>query len=332
MSNNLLISIVLCTHNRAAMVSQTINCILGQKTEFPIELIIGEDCSTDGTREICLEYQRKYPDIIKVLLHNENCGLGKNWAILVKEAKGKYIASCDDDDYWHNPNKLAMQVNFLENNPDFGMVHTEYDILNVKKNKIYPNYYTHKKHIPPQGHITQEVFTGKSPICVSTSIFRKDLMNKYVPLDKYIEHKFNIQDWPTWMILSKYSKIGYLPVSTTTYRVGHYAISNYGSLEKTEHKVETDHKMYQMICSLLPDDVSYDEKNYNEYKLGVLLSAAYKLYNYKMAKEYIRRLHQPGFNNLKIKMTKNMVLFYCYAILLKLKKTFFKFKYKRIYG
>jgi glycosyltransferase involved in cell wall biosynthesis len=304
------------------MVSQTIDCILSQKIDFPFELIIGEDCSTDGTREICLDYQRKNNHIIKVLLHYENCGLGKNWALAVKEAKGKYIASCDDDDYWHNPNKLAMQVNFLEKNPAYGMVHTEYDILNTRKNIIYPNCYARKKYTPPQGDITQEIFNGKARICVSTSMFRKDLVDRYVPLDKYIEHKFNIQDWPTWMILSKYSKIGYLPVSTTTYRVGHYAISNYSSLEKTERKAETDQKMYKIICEQLSGDVCYHENTYNEYKLSILLSAAYRLFDYKKAKEYHRKYAHPDFKSLKIKMTKNFFFFYGYAVLLKLKKLF----------
>jgi glycosyltransferase involved in cell wall biosynthesis len=306
------------------MIAQTIDSIIRQNFNLPYELIIGEDCSNDKTLEICLDYENRFSDKIKVIAHKRNCGLGKNWALLVKEAKGKYIASCDDDDFWHNPDKLRLQFEFLEENHEYGMVHSDYDILNMRNKKVFPSHYKRNNIKIITGYITNEIFTGKSHICVSTSMFRKSLVDKYVPLNDYIEHRFNIQDWPTWMILSKYSKIGYIPVSTVTYRVGHFAISNYGSLEKTERKVETDQNMYKIICKHLPDDVEYNELTYNRYKLRILLSAAYKKFNFNKAREYIELINVNQDSTLKIRMAKNRLLFQFYAYFLFMKRKLFQ--------
>ncbi len=311
--SNPMISVVVCAYNRESMITQTINSILNQKCDYDFEIIIGEDNSRDKTLERCIELQKRNPERITILHHEENCGLGKNWALLVKEARGKYIASCDDDDFWHNKNKLSLQVAFLERNPTYGMVHTDYDVFNIKKNKRILNYYKTYQIQIETGNITQQIFNGRVPICVSTSMFRKELIDKYVPLEMYVDLKFNIQDWPTWMILSKYSKIGFIEESTITYRVGHYAISNYGSYEKLEKKVEQDHIMYKYICNLLSEDLEYNEDNYIRYKLNILLSVAYKKFGYKKAKEYLVKYNGYKYSSFKIRMLKYKFLFYMYA-------------------
>jgi glycosyltransferase involved in cell wall biosynthesis len=312
-----LVSVTICAFNRKATISQTIDCVLNQKCNFNFEVIIGDDLSKDGTREICLDYEYKYPNIIRVIQHEENCGLGKNWALLVKESKGKYIASCDDDDYWHNPNKLQIQVDFLEKNIDYGMVHTEKDILVEPINKLIRN--SNKNRYIPQGYLLREIFEGKVPICVSSSLIRKETLDKYVPLDLYIKYRFNIQDWPTWMLITKYVKIGYLNISTTTYRTGHIAISNINSVKKIEAKLEKDQFMYRLICDLFPNDLAYDENGYLTYKFGILLNFAFKKNDYYTARKYALKLKKLGINNFKIKATKNIFYFRLVSFLKKRK-------------
>ncbi len=92
-----------------------------QKTSFSIELIIGEDCSTDKTSEIIRSYAKKYPEIIKAFYNKENAGLAENFSQLLNKCKGKYIAICEGDDYWTDPNKLQKQVDLLEAEPDYIM-------------------------------------------------------------------------------------------------------------------------------------------------------------------------------------------------------------------
>src|ERR1700690_2758382 len=109
-----LVSVKMITYNHAPYITRAIEGVLQQKTTFPFELIIGEDCSTDGTREIVFAYQKKYPDIIRVITSDKNVGMNINGLRTIKAGKGKYIALCEGDDYWHNPEKLQKKVDFLK--------------------------------------------------------------------------------------------------------------------------------------------------------------------------------------------------------------------------
>lgn len=116
-----LVSVRCVTYNHAPYIEDAIKGFLIQETTFPIEIWIHDDASTDGTREIVEEYQSRYPKIIKTILQREN-QYSKNvkpGIILTRECKGKYIAVCEGDDYWTDPNKLQIQVDFLEKNPEY---------------------------------------------------------------------------------------------------------------------------------------------------------------------------------------------------------------------
>lgn len=89
-----------------------------QETDFPYEIIVGEDCSTDKTRKIIIDYSLRYPGKIKLVTESKNVGGIKNQIRTFEAAKGKYIAMCDGDDYWTDPLKLQKQVDFMERQPD----------------------------------------------------------------------------------------------------------------------------------------------------------------------------------------------------------------------
>ena len=113
-----LVSVLVITYNQEAFIEQTIQGILDQKCDFPIELIIGEDKSQDRTLEICLNYQKRYPQIVRIVTWNENVGLNANLFRIWGRARGKYLAYCEGDDYWTDSNKLSKQVDFLEKYQD----------------------------------------------------------------------------------------------------------------------------------------------------------------------------------------------------------------------
>lgn len=119
-----IVSICCTTYNHAKFIRQCLDGFVHQKTNFPIEVLIHDDASTDGTQDVIREYEEKYPDIIKPIYQKENqyskgvpISLTYNWS----RAKGKYIAICEGDDYWTDPYKLQKQVDFLESNPDYVM-------------------------------------------------------------------------------------------------------------------------------------------------------------------------------------------------------------------
>lgn len=119
-TNAPLVSISCLTYNHAKYISQCLDGFLMQETEFPYEILIHDDASTDGTEEIIREYQAKYPLIIRPIYEEENQWLkGRRGSpeFNFPRAKGKYIALCEGDDYWTDSSKLQQQVEILENNP-----------------------------------------------------------------------------------------------------------------------------------------------------------------------------------------------------------------------
>ena len=125
MKNLPLVSICSITYNHAPFIRQCLEGFLMQQTNFPIEIIINDDCSIDGTTEIIREYAEKYPDKIFPIFHEENLysqGIrGMFQRFVFPKARGKYIAICEGDDYWTDPLKLQKQVDFLESHPDYSM-------------------------------------------------------------------------------------------------------------------------------------------------------------------------------------------------------------------
>jgi glycosyltransferase involved in cell wall biosynthesis len=123
MTNQLepLVSVKTLTYNHAAFIRQCIEGVLMQKTNFPFEYIIGEDCSTDGTREIVLDYARKYPEIIRVITSESNVGSKENSRRTNLVCRGKYLALCEGDDYWTDPYKLQKQADFLESHETYSI-------------------------------------------------------------------------------------------------------------------------------------------------------------------------------------------------------------------
>jgi glycosyltransferase involved in cell wall biosynthesis len=116
------------SYNHGSFVAQAIESILSQETDFPIELVIGDDCSKDNTLQICMEYMRRDPRV-RVLPRERNLGVMPNFADVLAACKGKYIAVCEGDDYWTDTRKLAKQVHFLDTHPDYAGAAHQSDIL-----------------------------------------------------------------------------------------------------------------------------------------------------------------------------------------------------------
>ena len=134
-----LVSIKCFVYNHEPYLRQCLDGFVMQKTNFKFEAIVHDDASTDGSAAIIREYAEKYSDIIKPILETENQYSKKDGSlqnIIDAQVLGKYIAICEGDDYWIDPNKLQMQVDFLEANPDYGMCYTRTSVFNQNKQKI----------------------------------------------------------------------------------------------------------------------------------------------------------------------------------------------------
>ncbi|MCM1119890.1 MAG: glycosyltransferase [bacterium] len=123
-TSEIMVTVKILAYNHEKYIVQAIESILSQKTEYRYEILIGEDCSTDSTREIVDGYAQKYPDIIRVIHHKRNVGCTKNAYSLDIHARGKYVAGCEGDDYWCDDLRIQKDVDFLETHPEYvGVCH-----------------------------------------------------------------------------------------------------------------------------------------------------------------------------------------------------------------
>ena len=113
------VSIAMLAYNHEKYIVDAIESVLMQRTSYTYKIIIAEDFSTDNTRKIVLDYQKKYPKKIKLILQDKNVGANQNNVDLLTNLEGIYIAALEGDDYWTDPLKLQKQIDFLENNPEY---------------------------------------------------------------------------------------------------------------------------------------------------------------------------------------------------------------------
>lgn len=198
-----------------------------QKTGFPIEIVIHDDASTDHTADIIREYANAFPGLIVPILQTQNQysqGI-KPWPNFVfPAAKGKYIALCDGDDYWTDPFKLQKQVDFLESNPEFGLVFTK-----AKELKI--------------GSLESKLTGGRvdsfndlmeaNPIPTLTTCFRNSILQEYLTTIKPVDKNWLMGDLPIWLWFSFISKIEFMDETTANYRVLTESVSHFNSFEKS---------------------------------------------------------------------------------------------------
>jgi glycosyltransferase involved in cell wall biosynthesis len=219
-----LVTVRTYTYQHGDFIRQCIEGVLMQKTTFPFEFIIGEDFSTDGTREIVFEYAQRYPNVIRVITADYNVGGMANVIRCRRRTRGKYIALCDGDDYWTDPLKLQKQVDFLESHPEYGLVHTDHDKLYVAENKIVHSVRksflnSHQTHYKDQKQLFDMIIEGSYPILTATTVFRASLYDTIQKQLNEILGQFLMGDTPAWLEMSRLTKFHYIDEVCAVHRI-----------------------------------------------------------------------------------------------------------------
>lgn len=205
-----LVSVAIITYNQEKFISQTLESILSQKPGCTYEIIIGDDCSADRNREVIESYREKYPKIIKPIYNQNNLGLIKNYFNVMAHCRGKYIMQCAGDDWWL-PEKLSIQVDFMETHPDIGMCYGKAQTY-IDGKKKYGKKFGEKRE-------SFESLLNSNTIPAVTACFRRDLLEKYLedinPLDK----SWLMEDYPLWLWFSHESKVYFINKVLAIYRV-----------------------------------------------------------------------------------------------------------------
>lgn len=222
---NPLVSICCVTYNQAPYIRECLDGFIMQKTDFAYEILIHDDASTDGTAAIIREYELKHPNIFKPIYQTENQyskGISPTRKFNIPRAKGKYIAFCEGDDYWTDPLKLQKQADFMEANPDYGLVWSKTSIYYNEEKKI-------KGTTGSNAETFEELLYGNN-IPTLTALIRKESLKGYEECIK--GNSWKMGDYPMWLYIASRSKIHFIDEITAVYRVLKNSASHSASYEK----------------------------------------------------------------------------------------------------
>jgi glycosyltransferase involved in cell wall biosynthesis len=213
-----LISIIIITYNQELFIGQCIKSILNQESNYPFEIIVSDDNSTDTTQDIVRLLAAEYPNLIKVNFNLQNLGIVKNYLTALNLCRGKYLCLIGGDDYWIDKCKLQNQVDFLEANPDYGLVYTDFSVQEEKTGKFTECYLKKSGYKPVEGDAARLTFIGQNQIMSLTTCIRLNLLNNdYKKIMN--DSNFLAEDYPTCFWISMFSKIHFLSINTAVYRV-----------------------------------------------------------------------------------------------------------------
>ena len=212
MSTEPLASIVVITYNQEHSLPVTLDSLLAQRTAFPYEIVVGDDCSRDGTREVLADYARRFPDIIRPIYNEKNLGILGNYVSTLSQCRGRYIAACAGDDFWDDPEKLQLQVDIMEQNPEIGLVYTDITVDSVVTGEKYVRHCQ-----DPEPDTFTQLLRGCF-ITAPTACYRAELL-QYVDWDEFKRQGFIMEDYPMWLTFSLHTRFYHLPRPTLTYRI-----------------------------------------------------------------------------------------------------------------
>lgn len=202
------VSVFMITYNHEPYIRQALDSVLLQEFDGEWEIVIGEDCSTDATRSILLEYRAKYPQKIRLLLPEKNLGMMRNGIETYRACQGEYVAVLEGDDFWTSPHKLQKQVDFMAQNPHLSCSFHNIKVLtDGQENDLFDPAKMKKEY-------------GLKDIVCGNFIPSCSIMHRKVPGEApaWFE-SMPMGDWPTMVLNAQWGPIGYLDENMATYRV-----------------------------------------------------------------------------------------------------------------
>lgn len=208
-----LVSVCMTAYNHETYIGRAIESVLAQRTPFEVELVIGEDCSSDRTAAVCSDYAARYPGRIRIVTDSHNVGMRANYRRTIEACRGRYVALCDGDDWWSDPCKLQLQVDALESEPDCGMCYTRSErYFEVSgQTRPYPEKECHTRFEPL-------LFNNTVENC--TAVARRELILRYYDEVRPEEHdEWLTDDAPMWIWFAARSRIRVIDRPTAVHRI-----------------------------------------------------------------------------------------------------------------
>lgn len=302
---------ILCTcYNHEKYIGQALESFVKQKTNFDYEIIVHDDASTDNSRKIIQEYANKYPEIIKPIFQTVNqysLGVKITKTFLLPIVRGDYIATCEGDDYWIDENKLQIQFDFLENNPDYSAcAHNSYvkdESIGITKMQYLSkgDYDITTKDVLPYGGA-----------CYHTSsiFYRKE----YAYNRPAFFEGLSFIDYPQAIFLTCVGKVHFIDKPMSVYRFGTQGSWTLRNTRNNERLVDIRNQIIKMLYGV--DE--YTDYIYHEKIQNIILNNEYYIQelkgNYKNLKQMpLLQIYKQKKNSYKIKLFFKMKTPYIYS-------------------
>ena len=265
------VTTLVITYNHERFIGQALESALDQVVDFDYEVLVSEDCSTDRTRAIVLDYHRRHPERIRLLLSERNLHSNEVVARGIRAARGTYVALLDGDDYWLTTEKLQKQADFLDRHPECAMCFHNARVID-EEGRTAPRLWTSNGQ---RAISTLEDIWRGNVIATASAMFRREAVGAippwYLPL-------FPITDWPLYLLIAEHGAIGYLDEVMSVYR--HHRGGLYSARSEAE-RIEATGRLYLTMNANLG------------YRYDRIARAACSRYYLEWAEEYERRGDRP---------------------------------------
>lgn len=279
---DILVSICCITYNHEHYIQDALDSFIAQKVNFPYEIVISDDCSKDNTRSIIETYKAKYPSLIKDVSPSQNIGSQANFIYVLEQARGKYIAICEGDDFWTDPLKLQKQVDILEADASLMACCTNSSLVdvsgNVMENKL-PNAV-----VPGniEGKYTLRFFFRQNHTYPTASmVFRRAHFDEVCAKYKIMQNQY-LGDWTLWIAILCFGDMYYLDEVTCAYRINPTSVTHSKVDERRLGLAKANFKIIPAVASILPD-------NYQDIKDDLTSHTAWLWFNLANAYKHLHK-------------------------------------------
>lgn len=326
------ISVAVITYNQQDTIRQTLDSIFAQKGDFDLELVIGEDCSTDATHAICEEYALRFNELtnervnelkkieVKLLPNTHNLGIMGNTARIFEASTGEYISIIAGDDYYCDDHALEKQMLYMQSHPEVGVMAANGYLYYIRSNKkvsgLNPAFDSNQEMVKAY-YFASTHFEG---VCLTPTgmMFRAELLHKYIDLTEILRRKLPVEDYPIQAILSQHTHFACLPDLLVVYRVykesaSYVSYSHPRYLEYYHGLMNTRRYLNELFPNdAIAEDVLKERMFYKEFN--------YYVYNmkYNEAKQLIASVPpsiiETNSARMAMKYARNRLLFTAYHI------------------
>jgi len=250
------VSVLVVTYNHARFVRQALDSVVAQRLPQPFEVLVSEDCSTDGTREIVQGYAKRHPHLVRLLLSERNLHSNEVVARGVRAARGRYVAVLDGDDYWTSEDKLGAQVAFLDVRPDVTICFHNVQVVDEHSQTTGRLW-----NAPGQPEVSglHELLRGNF-IATSSVVYRRAAVSE---IPAWYGGFFPVTDWPLHVLYAREGRIGYLDRTLGAYRLhGGGLFSTLGEREKLEANADFYRRLRAASPGPLAAEVARGQRDY----------------------------------------------------------------------